>query len=240
MDPTDSSSEGTRREAIDEAVDVGALDRSLAVVAGVTSALPGVGGPLAAAVGEWRAAAARRRLTAILDAFHEDLKHIENAIDEEHVRTETFERSFETLLESAIAARHAAKRDYYAAALARTATRDRPSEAEHGLMVDTLDALQPLHLAILAAVATDTSPPREAQAYLDQMHMANRRLRNALPKVSRETLNRCWEDLARLGLVASVSTLTVEYGLARPAGQPDPPIVTDFGRRFLAFINPTP
>lgn len=52
-----------------------------------------------------------------------------------------------------------------------------------------------------------------------------------------DVLSKCWENIAALQLLAPIGVLTVDYGLARPAGAPEPPIVTPFGQRFLAFVT---
>jgi hypothetical protein len=214
------------------------LDTSLAAVAGITSMIPVAGGPLAAAVTEWRQEAALRRLTCVLLDFHEDLQSVEGRLDHDFVRTHDFEAAFEATLESAIQARHAQKRRYYAAALARTATHDRPDESERPLMLDTLDELQPAHLAMLATVAGDPHPPENTRAYLEPGTPAHTRLLEALPNASEDLLDRCWEDLAGLRLLDSISIVTVNANKELAAHVPDPPIVTPFGRRFLAFVAP--
>ena len=224
-----------RIKSIDAVARPPILDTALADVAGITAMVPLAGGPLAAGVNEWRAEMALRRLTNVLLDFHEDLGAIEDR-DEEFVRSAAFEAAFDATLASAIQARHAEKRRYYAAALAHTTSHHRPDDWERPIMLDTLDALRPAHLALLAAVAIDPSPPQRARAYLEDGTAEHDRLLETLRGVSEDTLDRCWEDLAGLRLLDSISLLTAN-GPQLAAHIPDEAIVTPFGRRFMAFIT---
>lgn len=101
-------------------------------------------------------------------------------------------------------------------------------------MLDTLDRLQPAHLALLAAVATDRDPPPGPRAYLLPGSPGNARLHQALPAASGELLDRWWEDLAALRLIHSASILTDDGDLD---ATPQTPWLLPFGRRFLAFVT---
>jgi hypothetical protein len=52
-----------------------------------------------------------------------------------------------------------AKLRYFAAALAASATRTRPTSGDRDRFIDLLDELRPSHLSVLAGIARGTPPP---------------------------------------------------------------------------------
>jgi len=153
-------------------------------------------------------------------------------VDREYVRSSEFRDAYAATLESAVQARRASMREHYAAALARTATVDRPSEYELPVMLDALDSLQPAHMALLAVVANDPQPPSSAWDYFRAGTPQASYLRQSLP-LDADLLERCWDDLANGGILASVK-------IPRAAGTRNPPAVSAFGRRFMTFVTPSP
>lgn len=212
-------------------------DAAVATVSAITNLIPIVGGALAASLSEWRLHVATNRLVAALEEIRRAIEAVQDDVDRHFAASPEFQKAVDWTVESATQARNTDKRRFYASALARTATFHRPREPEREIMLDTLDQLRPVHLAILAAVAADPSPPTEAEAYLDGRSAPHRRLIEAVPGIPLDVLSKCWEDLAGLQLLAPIGVLTVDYGLARPAGAAEPPIVTPFGQRFLAFVT---
>lgn len=224
-----------RAKAILDIAQPPSLDTVLAGLAGITSMIPIGGSVMATALTEWRQEQTLRRLAEFILDVHEDLQALEDERDEDLIRQEEFRRMLEAALESATQAHHAGKRAYYAAAVARTATHRRPPQEERDLMLDTLDALRPIHLAIFAAVAADPEPA-SASAYLNPGTDKRRAIEAAVPGVSTDLFARCWEDLARVGVFDSL-TLVTDDGLTAEERQ-KVSAVTPFGRRFIDFISP--
>ena len=215
-----------------------AADSAVAVGAAITSMIPLVGGALAATLQAWRQYVATGRLSDALREIRAAIQAVQDKIDYHFAESRECRDAWDWVLESATQARNADKLRFYAAALARTITSERPLESERSLMLDTLDRLRSVHLAILAAIASDPRPPYAAGVYLDGVSVSSGYLTSEVPGLASPVLARCWEDLALLQLVAPVSTMTVEYGSAPQKGAPTRPIVTSFGRRFLDFISP--
>jgi len=55
----------------------------------------------------------------------------------------------------------------------------------------------------------------------------------ALPGMDVTVIERCWEDLARLGILESLVNITADFRTATEL----PRVITSFGHRFIEFIS---
>lgn len=216
--------------AIDRLDNAAATDAIAQVVGAIASAVPLVGGPLAAMVAQWRQHVGLSRLIEVLREIERELGAVRGSVDP--TAGNDFRRALEWSVESATRTKHAAKRSFYAAATARTATHARPDEAEQVVMLDTLDALQEPHLAVLAAVASHRQPPAHPREYLDRSTLPGQYLAERTG-LRPELLDRCLEDLATQGVIRSARIPMAPL----QRGQDAPPVVTPFGRRFVEYIG---
>ncbi len=151
-------------------------------------------------------------------------------IDDEFVRSEESATLTEEVLEKADRRRDLEKREHYAAALGNAATPSRPAEDERWRMLDALEQLRPGHLRLLSVVATTTdgAPPDLYAGGIDTV------LANVMPDADSEAVRMAWGDLADLNILQSYPSGTASReGLTNLTVR-----LTDFGRRFHAFIGP--
>jgi hypothetical protein len=155
---------------------------------------------------------------------------VSERIDDEFVRSEESATLTEEVLEKADRRRDLEKREHYAAALGNAATPSRPAEDERWRMLDALEQLRPGHLRLLSVVATTTdgAPPDLYAGGIDTV------LANVMPDADSEAVRMAWGDLADLNILQSYPSGTASReGLTNLTVR-----LTDFGRRFHAFIGP--
>jgi hypothetical protein len=207
-------------------------DVVLATTAAAVSALPGVGGPIAAVLDEVRS---RRdhRLAEFMADFVELVRRLSAQIDATYMRSSDYADLFERATDEISKARNASKRRYYAMALATAATASRPGEDELALLMDALDGVLAVHLRLLAGVAHGPSGPSAPNEYFTVGTAAWGAIIAALPGMEVTVIERCWEDLARLGILESLVNITADLRTATEL----PRVITSFGHRFIEFIS---
>jgi hypothetical protein len=213
-------------------------DAALALVATIASALPLVGGPAASVASEIRRTFDRRqasRLAATVDAIRESLDRLADQVDRDLGSDPAFAAFVEAALESASQARHAEKRQYYVALVARSATRLGPEDVQRALLLDTLDRVQATHLRLLYAVISGPVPDHHGD-YAKEGTPAFIAIHDALPGIDEVILHRAWEDMVSLGLLESWTDYIVTEE-SRPTSKGGLPL-TPFGSYFLQFVAP--
>jgi hypothetical protein len=219
---------------------VGAASRTdvaLAAATFIASAVPVVGGPVAAAASELRRAFDRRaaeRLAAVVNGLRAALDAITDRIERDLGHDGEFALFLEAAIESAASARNAEKQRYYIALMARSATTEGPADLQRTLLLDTLDRLRYGHLALLHAVAAGPRPER-ARDYYTEGTPSYAAVHDALPGIDEVFLRRAWEDMVALGLLTSwTNYLVTEESPEEDSGD----ALTRYGREFLRFVNP--
>lgn len=223
-----------RQRIAGELGDASARDYVVALGSAAVAYLPVAGPLLSSVITEAIPRRQQQRMIEFVRLLNSALGRLESRIDQEFVKSDEFADTLEQFLQSAGRARNMENRRFFAAALARSATNERPDQSERALLLDTLDAVRPLHLSVLAAVVTDPQPPDRASEYFHVSTSAHAYLRQAVPDVPQDVSLRAWEDLARLGLLDSPRNVVVtEDSLEPPTG-----IILPLGRRFMEFILP--
>ena len=127
--------------------------------------------------------------------------------------------------------RNRGKREQYLAALANTASSDRPEEVERHRFLDLLQSLRPSHLRLLAVIATAEVAGPAGGGDIDTYLTAR------LADQDLENIKLDWSDLERAGVVAG----------GPPGGLASTPVhmrvwnaFPAFGKRFAAFIEIEP
>ncbi|MFI5258882.1 MAG: hypothetical protein ACHQ01_04645 [Candidatus Limnocylindrales bacterium] len=214
-------------------IQTSASDWVLAVLGGASSAFPVFGGPVAAGFAEYRQHALMNRLNAVLTDLQDRIRVLGDHLDRDYVTSDSFALRFEATVDAAALAKNAGKRRYYVAALANAATIEHPNETQIDLMLRVLDQLEPIHLRLLAIVASDPEPPQVHGRYFASNSPSWARIAVAAPGVAPDVLRHCWEELAAVGLLDSMF-IVAGSGTPEP-NQPGP--VTPFGRRFIDFVE---
>jgi hypothetical protein len=213
-------------------------DAALALVTIIASALPIVGGPAASAASEIRRTFDRRqasRLAATVDELRASLDTLADHVDRDLGSDPAFAAFVEAALESASQARHAEKRRYYVALMARSATRLGPEDVQRAILLDTLDRVQATHLRLLYAVFRGPAPDHNAD-YAKKGTPAFEAIHDALPGIDEVILHRAWEDMVSLGLLESWTDYLVTEE-SPPKSEGALPL-TPFASYFLEFIAP--
>lgn len=214
-------------------------DAALALVTIIASALPVVGGPAASVASEIRQTFDRRqasRLAATVDELRGSLNTLVDHIDRDLGSDPAFAAFVEAALESASQARHAEKRRYYVALMARSATRLGPEDVQRAILLDTLDRVQAIHLRLLYAVLRGPVPDHNGE-YATKGTPAYDAIHDALPGIDEVILHRAWEDMVSLGLLESWTDYLVTEE-SPPTFDKGALPVTMFGKYFLEFVAP--
>lgn len=220
--------EGESRE-IDEQT---ARDAGLAAGAAALSLVPVVGGLLAQLINELPRDRARRQ-EQFLGRLATAVTDLGTRVDADFVRTEEFAAMTEEVVEKAARRREMEKRDYWAAALANTATHARPSEEMRDRMVATLERLRKPHLRLLKVITDTTRSPREEEMSMPLGGSVQQTLQELIPNVLIETLKMEWADLSAEQLVGGFPAGMMTGGGAwNLRGH-----LTDYGKRFLQFVT---
>src|ERR1035437_5242732 len=129
-----------------------------ATAVGLISTIPIVGPVLGELVGVFIPDVRFRRVERLAEELKEKVTEVADRLDGERVRREAFAVLFEDALERATQARNDQKTAAFAAFMAHSMTRDRPSLADRHRYLDILDELRPVHLQILAVLAAGSGP----------------------------------------------------------------------------------
>lgn len=203
-------------------------DTNLALARAGLSIVPG-GGIVAEALNQIPSRRQQRTL-AFLVRVAAEVEAIRADLDENVVRTGDFPDLLEDVLEKALERSQAEKVEYYAAALAHSASRQAPPRAERDRMLGILEEVRTPHLDLLALVATTTdgAAPEFYMGGVDSV------IERQWPDADLAQVKMDWGDLARLGVLEQYpSGMMTREGATNLSAR-----LTAFGRRFHAFIEP--
>ncbi len=204
----------------------------LAALEAIASVAPFVGGPIAVVLGEIRRSRDTRVVELIVD-IDRRLGELGVEMDEDYVRSTEFATRVEEVLDEATRARQTAKRRFYATALKNSAVPNRPDEISWGLLLDALNRIQLVHLAVLAGLANGPTSPKQPDEVFTVGSGAWRAIDASVPGLDRALLIRVWEDLATLGIVESLSIVTTNVRTSTDV----PSVIQPFGRQFIEFLE---
>lgn len=196
------------------------------------AAVPLAGGPLAVVLGEIRRSRDTRMAELVIE-IDARLRELDTRIDADFVHSADFVARVEAVLDEATRASQASKRRYYATAVKSTAVRERPDDVAWGLLLEALDRVQLVHLAVLAGLNAGPTKPMRPDEVFTVGSGAWRAIDAAVPDLDREVLLRVWEDLASLGIVESLTILTTDARTSTDVGS----VIQPFGRRFIEFLE---
>lgn len=202
-------------------------DTNIALLRAGLSLMPG-GGLVVEALNQIPARRAQRQ-QAFLERVAAEVEAVRHELDADFVKSGEFADMLEDVLEKTAERTQMDKVGYYAAALAHSAVRDAPPEAERSRMLDLLEGLRPPHLDLLALVVTtkDGAPPGMYMGGVDQT------IQFQWPDANLDQVKMDWGDLARLGVLQSYPS-----GVMKREGATDLSVrLTQFGHRFHDFIG---
>jgi hypothetical protein len=221
-----------REEAVRALTSLRGGDAVLFATEGVAAAVPFIGGFAAVALEQVRQRRDRRIAEFVVD-WAIEMQKLADQIDRDFVRSARYADLLERSLDEMARVRQTEKRRYYATALANAATSTRPDDDEMALFLDALDQLLPVHLRLLAGIAAGPKPVSAPNEYFTVGTAAWAAISAAAPGMDTMVLQRCWEDLASIGIVESLINITVD-----PRTTTDlPHVITSFGHRFLEFVE---
>lgn len=229
VEPEETQEPRSLQDAARELDGASPRDTNLAAAGALAQVIPGAGGFIAELISNIPRDRQRRQ-QEFLEELARQLDEVRDRLDEEFVRSEEFAALTEEVIEKANRRREMDKRTYYAALLANTVTPARPSADERWRMLDVLERLRPEHLRLLsvAATTTDGAPADMYTGGVDDV------LRNVMPGVDLDAVHMAWGDLADLSILQAFPSGTMSrVGASNLAVR-----LTEFGRRFHAFIAP--
>jgi hypothetical protein len=205
----------------------------------LTAALAGLqimplGGVVAQILNDYVPRKKQERLVSLVQALAEESVALGDRLDRDFVHTAEFEGMAEEVFDRAQQHKAEQKLAYFAAALAHGAGVERPDERTRERFLDVLDQLRGSHLRLLASVAQGVPVPGAGPDVITSSQAAIAALNSAAERAKVEAWDLDWADLARLGVVETlteaVSDPRVPYDV-RAA-------FTPFGREFVRFVTP--
>lgn len=199
---------------------------------GLLSAAPVVGPILAGIVGSVIPNAKLDRTTRFVNDLAERLRLLQNDVDEEYVHQADFAAMVEDILDRVTRRKNDAKLKYFAAALATSTTRARPSSGDRDRFVDLLDELRPTHLSVLAGIARGTPPPNARDPFTVGTATFDA-IAAATAGSESEDVAQDMRDLEVRGLLHSMGDGTTSLHVAYDVRS----LVTPLGLRFIQFAS---
>lgn len=234
---TDSESALRAERAVAVASDIVA-DRAKAAgygaAVGLLAAAPIVGPVLAGIVGSFIPNAKLDRATLFVNDLGEQLRHLQGDIDEEFVRQEDFAATVEDILDRVTRRKNDAKLKYFAAALAKSATRARPASGDRDRFIDLLDELRPTHLSVIAGIARGTPSPIARYPFTVGTAVYDA-IAAATAGSGSEDVAQDMHDLEVRGLLRSIGDGITSLHVARDVRA----LLTPLGDRFVEFASLT-
>lgn len=204
-------------------------DYVVALGSAAVGAIPLVGQLLGTVISEHIPRRRQERMVEFARALNRAVARIEPRLDRDFVQTDDLSDLVEEVLERISRRESDGKRAYYAAALANTLTTDRPEADELERMLDVLDEVRPAHLRLLAAIARTHGHPPGLEGSMSIAPIVNA----VLPNTPEEQWRMDWRELEQLGVLPSFpGGMMTAQGTRNLAAR-----ITDFGRRFLAWIS---
>jgi hypothetical protein len=208
-----------------------ALEIARAAAIGALGAVPVLGPILSEVIGVAWGSNRAERLERFAIQLGRDVEAIADRIDTEFVRRDEFHGLAEEAIERVVLRRNQAKIDRFSAAVANAATTERPDERARERYLDLLNDLRPVHLELLARLATPRPDWERPPDVLTVGQVVNSRLAFALQDLDYDRTE--FAELQRRGLVASFEDQAVLLHAAEDIGR----IVTPFGRGFLRYLT---
>jgi hypothetical protein len=214
----------------------GKVDRAKAAAygaaVGTLGAFPLVGGVLAGIAGSFIPNAKLDRATRFVNDLAKRLRMLEGDIDEEFVHQDEFAATVEDVLDRVTRRKNDAKLRYFAAALAASATRTRPTSGDRDRFIDLLDELRPSDLSVLAGIARGTPPP-DARYPFTVGTAASDAIAAATAGSESEDVAQDMHDLEVRGLLHSIGDGATSLHVAHDVRS----LVTPLGLRFIEFAS---
>ena len=203
----------------------GKVDRAKAAAygaaVGTLGAFPLVGGVLAGIAGSFIPNAKLDRATRFVNDLAKRLRMLEGDIDEEFVHQDEFAATVEDVLDRVTRRKNDAKLRYFAAALAASATRTRPTSGDRDRFID-----------LLAGIARGTPPP-DARYPFTVGTAASDAIAAATAGSESEDVAQDMHDLEVRGLLHSIGDGATSLHVAHDVRS----LVTPLGLRFIEFAS---
>lgn len=206
------------------------LEIAKAVALGTLSSVPVLGPILREVVGVSWGDNRAERLQRFATELARDVEALMERLDRDFVKRDEFQALAEETLERVVLRRNEQKIPGFSAAVAHSATIERPDQRRRERFLDWLDQLRPIHLEILRRFeheGTDWVRPSDA---ITVGQVASSRVGHALNGLPVDPLD--LRDLEQRGLIYSLE----DSSLIRIAGDVRA-MLTPMGREFLAFIS---
>ena len=207
------------------------LEIAMAAALGVLSLVPVVGPVLTQVIGAAWTEGKVERLERFAVALGRDVETVADRLDTDFVRRDEFESLAEQAIDRVVLRRNDRKISGFAAAVANSATIDRPDQRTRARFLDWLDQLRPVHLEILSRVASGGAEWVRPPDVLTVGQVAASRLALALSGLEYDYLD--LRELQARGLIRSVDLDAALLSVADDVRS----IVTPLGRQFLGFIS---
>jgi hypothetical protein len=221
-----------RRPSLAEETNVDAvLELGRAGVLGALSGIPVVGPVLGELVGTAWPDLRFERLERFARALDQDVRQLEDRIDHDFVRHSEFAALAEEAIERVVQRRNSGKVARFAAAVAHSATTERPDQRQRERFLDWLHDLRPIHLEILAELVKPNLDWTRPGDIITVGQVAESRLSAVLARVGADRV-----DLAELrarGLVGSLDDSGTLLNVANDVTA----LVTPLGIQFLSFVT---
>jgi hypothetical protein len=209
-----------------------AFDRLLDASAdGISTLVPFAGGLVAGLIRQAAPRDDKIYLEAFARAAADRIGDLEaDKIDRSYFETPEWQGDVNRVMDALREERNRSKREHYLAALANTASTDRPDQVERHRFLDLLQSVRPSHLRLLAVIATAEVTGSAGGGDIDTY------LTTRLPDQDLENIKLDWADLERAGAIAGLPG-----GLANTAVHLRVwNAFSAFGKRFAAFIEAEP
>ena len=208
-------------------------DAALGIVAAWVSIVPFIGGPGAAALGEWRKARTDRRYAEMLADVLYALAEVRDKVDMALVHTREHAELVEATVEEGTRGRQKAKRDYYVNGIVNASIEGHGSIDEAALFMATLDRMQIPHLRLLRVLEGLPSSGKDGRFYVQSGAEERQAIVGGMGDLAPEIVQVLLDELGRFGLADSREVMA-DGGLV-PEDRDH--VLTEYGRRFVAFVR---
>lgn len=207
------------------------LEVSKAAALSALSYVPVIGPVLRELVGVSWVDLRAERLERFAAQLGRDVEQLQGRIDEEFVRHSEFESLAEQALERVAQRRNEAKIERFSAAVANSATIDRPEERLRDRYLDWLDELRPVHLAVLMAISSGDSGWSREGDIITTGQVVQSKLNYVLRGLNVDPYD--LSSLQQRGLIGSLDNGVVLLAAADDITR----LITPAGRAFLGFVG---
>lgn len=208
-----------------------ALDVSKALALAALSSVPVVGPVFRELLGAVWVDNRAERLQRFANELGRNVVVLQDRLDQDFVKRDEFEALAEETLERVALRRNEQKLANFAAAVAHSATTQRPDQRARERFLDWVDQLRPIHLQLLARLAAGESDWVRPADVSSPGQVANSKLNHVLNGLPVNPLD--LTDLQQRGLMRSLDDTTTLLNVANDVRA----ILTPVAREFLAFIS---